>query len=202
MNATRQRDTKQTRAELLEAAFREVYEYGFQAASLERILRNTRLTKGALYHHFPNKQAMGLAVVEEVVGERMRRRYVAPLMETDDPIPMLIEAFRLQAEAGMDKTMRCGCPLNNLSQEMSGLDEEFRTHLRGIFEEWRQALTHAFERGQKQGNVRAEANAEAVATFIIAVHEGMIGLGKTYRDPKILQQSAWQLQGYLESLIP
>ena len=52
------RDPQQTRTELLEAAYKEVYYHGFQAASLERILSNTELTKGALYHHFANKEAL------------------------------------------------------------------------------------------------------------------------------------------------
>ena len=201
MEAVRQRDPELTRSELLEAAFREVYEYGFQAASLERILRNTRLTKGALYHHFPNKQAMGLALVEEVIGERIRRHYVVPLNETDDPVGLLIDAFHKQTGAGMSKMLRCGCPLNNLSQEMSGLDEDFRSKIQAVFEEWRQALASALRRGQSGGKVKNEIDVEAAATFIIAVHEGMIGLGKTYRDPKMVLQSAQQLEIYLQSLV-
>ena len=60
---------RSTRQEILESAFQEIHRNGFQAASLTSILERTGVTKGALYHHFPNKQALGYAVLEEVVKD-------------------------------------------------------------------------------------------------------------------------------------
>lgn len=201
MEATR-RDPEQTRAVLLEAAFREVHEHGFQAASLERILSNTQLTKGALYHHFPNKQALGLALVDEVVGNSIRETYIRPFLDTDDPISLVVAGIEAKASEETERAMRCGCPLNNLSQEMSAVDEEFRSHLRAIFEEWREAMANAFRRGQAAGKVRPDVDAEEVATFIIAVREGAIGLGKAYRDPGPYLRTWAQLKTYLLALRP
>ena len=48
-----------TRAKLLEAGFQEVYEHGFRSASIDSILARAGVTKGALYHHFSSKQALG-----------------------------------------------------------------------------------------------------------------------------------------------
>ena len=78
-----------TRAKLLEAGFYEVYEHGFRSASIESILTRAGVTKGALYHHFPNKQALGYALVEEIIGEFMTERLLTPLRDTDDPIATL-----------------------------------------------------------------------------------------------------------------
>ena len=69
----------ETRHNLLEAAFDEIHRTGFQAASLHRILRRTGLTKGALYHHFPNKLALGYAVVDELLGPYLEQNWLAPL---------------------------------------------------------------------------------------------------------------------------
>ena len=55
------------RRELLEAAFAEFHLHGFQAASLDAIVARAGVTKGALYHHFPDKSALGHAVIDEVV---------------------------------------------------------------------------------------------------------------------------------------
>jgi len=51
------RDPERTRERLLQAAFREVYRYGFQSAGIDTILAATNVTKGALYHHFKSKEA-------------------------------------------------------------------------------------------------------------------------------------------------
>ena len=60
-----------TRDRILDAAFQEIHKYGFQAASLSNILDRTGLTKGALYHHFPDKDRLGHAVIEEVIREAL-----------------------------------------------------------------------------------------------------------------------------------
>lgn len=202
METAKHRDPEQTRSELLEAAFKEVYENGFKAASLERILSNTHLTKGALYHHFPNKQAMGLAVVDEVIGAAIRRNFVEPLECTDDPIQLLMDYVDLPIPGDAEYRMRCGCPLNNLTQEMSAIDDEFRAHLCAIFDEWQGALAGAFRRGQKRGNVRREVDAGQAAVFVIAAYEGAIGLSKAFRSVSLFGQFAAQLKVYLQALRP
>jgi len=55
-----------TRSKILFAAYKEIHLHGFQAASLNNILAHTGVTKGALYHHFPNKTELGYAVIDEV----------------------------------------------------------------------------------------------------------------------------------------
>jgi AcrR family transcriptional regulator len=66
--AIRLRDPERTRERLLQAASREVYRLGFQSARLDTILAAAGVTKGALYYHFDSKEALGYAVVEEVIA--------------------------------------------------------------------------------------------------------------------------------------
>lgn len=64
---------EQTREALIEEATRQFAEHGFKATSLDKIAQAARLTRGAVYHHFPSKRALFEAVVEEqekrVIGE-------------------------------------------------------------------------------------------------------------------------------------
>ena len=64
---TRKSNPEKTRKALLGAAFNEIYHRGYQAASIDEILKNAGVTKGALYHHFESKKALGLAVIDEVL---------------------------------------------------------------------------------------------------------------------------------------
>ena len=82
--ATRLRDPEHTRERLLQAASREVYRTGFQSAGLDTILASTGVTKGALYYHFKSKEALGYAIVEEIVEEITRDRWVRPLQRSKD----------------------------------------------------------------------------------------------------------------------
>src|ERR1700686_4200269 len=90
--ATRLRDPERTRERLLQAASREIYRSGFQSASLDTILAVAGVTKGALYYHFDSKEALGHAVVDEVIAADVRGKWVRPLQRGKDPIDALIGA--------------------------------------------------------------------------------------------------------------
>ena len=78
----RLRDPERTRERLLQAAFREVYRSGFQSAGIDTILAATNVTKGALYHHFESKEALGYAIVEEIIANNRPRQVVRPLQRS------------------------------------------------------------------------------------------------------------------------
>lgn len=59
----------QTRASLVAAARSLFGEKGYAATSVEEIVRTAGVTKGALYHHFRDKDDLFRAVVEDVKGE-------------------------------------------------------------------------------------------------------------------------------------
>jgi AcrR family transcriptional regulator len=56
--------TEATRAALLKIARRLFTEHGYGDTSIEDVARKARVTKGALYHHFRDKQALFAAVFE------------------------------------------------------------------------------------------------------------------------------------------
>src|SRR4029077_19807901 len=129
--AIRLRDSDRTRERLLQAASREIYRSGFQSASLDTILAVAGVTKGALYYHFDSKEALGYAVVDEVIADHVRGKWVRPLQSGKDPIDVLIGAVQRIPVRPVD--VRGGCQLNNLAQEMSPLDAGFRKRLAIIF---------------------------------------------------------------------
>ena len=190
----------ETRNKLLQAAFMEIYINGFQAASLSRILTNVNYTKGALYHHFTSKKKLGLSVVDEIIGVRMYSFFMAPLEETNDPIPVLCDIFRKKADTLTPEEIKFGCPLNNLIQEMSSIDEDFNTSLKKISNKWVKTITDALNRGKEHGNVRSNIDSNGTALLIIASIEGAFGLGKTSDTSDFFQKCMEQLQHYVKTL--
>ena len=75
---TTSRDPERTRELLLQAAFQEIYRSGYRSADLEAILAAAGVTKGALYYHFTNKEALGYAVVDEVIASNLHQKWVQP----------------------------------------------------------------------------------------------------------------------------
>ncbi len=194
------KSSNQTRKTLLEAAYAEIERHGFQAASLADILAHTGLTKGALYHHFPNKLALGYAVVDEIIREKIVSDWVTPLTACENPIDTLIGLLQQAGQEMGEEYAQNGCPLNNLSQEMSQVDEGFRQRISDIYTAWRRGLGRALAQGQSNGSVRTDINADVAATFIAAAIEGCIGLAKNARDVNLLFECGAGLQHYLETL--
>jgi AcrR family transcriptional regulator len=200
----RTRDPDATRQKLLMAAFEEIYRRGFQAASLDTILAKAGVTKGALYHHFPDKAALGQAVIDEVVrGFLLQRWGIEPLAEiAGDPVTALQQILRHRSNELTAREVQFGCPLNNLAQEMSPLDEEFRQRVSATFDTWTGAFARAVKRGQTEGTVRRDLDAQKVAGFIVAAIEGSFGMAKSANSAALLRSNLKVLSTFLDTLRP
>lgn len=198
----RTRDPEATRESLLHCAFQEIYEHGYAGASLDRILANSGVTKGALYHHFGSKAELANAVIDEVIRPIVMERWTDPIRESDDPITALREhAIEVMADF-TDQEVACGCPLNNLIQELANAEEDFREHLARVCDDWRAGLAEAFERGKAAGNVRGDVDPAAAAAFIVASIEGLATTMKSSRDREVTRSAATMFLQFLESLRP
>ena len=192
------RDPERTREELLQAAFREVYRSSFQSAGIDTILAATNVSKGALYYHFDSKEALGYAIVEEIIAKLVRDRWLRPLLSNGQPIDILIGIVRRTPVRPED--VRAGCPLLNLAQEMSPLDEQFRKRLERIFLAWREGVATLLRKGQSQGTVRRDLNPDEAASFLIAMVEGYVSLAKNAQDAKVWKVGIRNIVGWLRSL--
>jgi TetR/AcrR family transcriptional repressor of nem operon len=192
------RNAERTRERLLQAAFREVYRSGFQSAGIDTILAATNVTKGALYYHFESKEALGYAMVEEIIATLTRDRWLRPMQRGRDPIDTLIGI--VQMTPVQPKDVKGGCPLLNLALEMSPLDEQFRKRLERIFEAWQEGIAMVLRRGQSQGTVRRDLNPDETASFLIAMVEGYASLAKVAQDAKVWEVGIRNIVGWLRSL--
>mgnify|MGYP002830109923 CR=1 FL=1 len=191
----------QTRKNLVQAAYWEIYRQGFRSANLDRILAQAGVTKGALYHHFPNKATLGHAVVEEIIRPLIHRIWIDPINRAESPMDALA-AIR-QAMEGNLSTGACelGCPLNNLAQEMSPVDESFRKRLDEIFQLWKGAIARALRQGQQQAQVRSDVDPDRSAAFMIASIEGSIGIAKNTQNSEPWNACKEGLERYVRSLL-
>ena len=201
--ALRRRDPENTRNALLDAAFNEMHLNGFRAASLDSIFAEAGITRGALYHHFGGKLELGYAVVDERILPAARERFINPFLNSSS----ITEVFsnicaRIGGELCCDEALLRGCPMNNLAQEMSGIDDGFRLRLAAIHEEWRDAIAVCIRRSQAAGTVRQDVKPKEVATFIVAAIQGAIGFSKNARDHEPFELCRKGLENYIASLSP
>lgn len=195
-------DARSTRQQILKTAFGIVHREGFRGAGLNDIVRQTGLTKGAFYHHFPNKMALGYAIVDEVLEGIVRSTWLAPLAATDDPVGTLQEILLNQCDALGTEQIELGCPLNNLAIEMAPLDQGFQQRVQKVYAAWRDAIASAMRRGLAAGTVSRNVRPDDMAAFFLAALVGCQSQAKTAQDPELLASCSQQIVRYLESLKP
>jgi len=193
--------TQDTRSRILKAAFEQFYRNGFQGGSLKQIVEEAGITKGALFHYFDGKNDLGYAVVEEMILPQVKAAWFDPMAESVDPVADLKRIFEQFMKHVMENgRLMQGCPLNNLAQEMSPLDEGFRKRIEKVYAMWRECIADAFERGIKAGNVRKDVISGNVGMFIVAALAGIIGTAKNSQSEEMVKQAGEAFFGYLDSL--
>ena len=190
-----------TRRKILEAAFAEFYKHGFQGGSLNQIVTAAGTTKGALFHHFAGKQDLGYAVVDEIIAPILEQRWLNPVADATDPITEIKGIFQrfVTEDTGSGAYVQ-GCPLNNLSQEMSPLDDGFRKRIDGLYSSWRRRYAEALAAGIAAGTVRKDVSPNHVASLLVAAQMGIWGSGKSSQSNQLMIEACDALCAYLEGL--
>jgi len=96
---------RQTRDRLIATATRLFAEHGYEGTSIEAVLEEARVSRGALYHHFANKEALFEAVLE-AVETSIQGTLVAEAIGSRDPVEALRTACRTWVRLAGDPTIR------------------------------------------------------------------------------------------------
>src|ERR1700712_3561860 len=89
----RKRDAERTQKTILRAATREFGQHGFAGARTERIATQAKCNIRLLYHHFGNKNALYLTVLEAAYGD-LRTREEALKFDLSDPLGCVEQLLR------------------------------------------------------------------------------------------------------------
>ena len=103
-------------------------------------------------------------------------------------------------EETTDEELALGCPLNNLTQEMSPVDPVFRDKLRNALSVWIRETERYLKKAQAEGYLKPEVDARSVAEFLVMMEEGSWALGKALGERAVYQSMYAGYRQYLESI--
>ena len=188
-----------TRMHILEKAFDMIYQNGYQATSVDKIIEKTQVTKGAFYYHFKNKDEMGIAIIREIIRPTLNKGLLEPLKHSQNPLEDIYASISNKILKDDEYYVENGCPTNNLVQEMSAVSLKFHKALRNVLDNWISTIEKALERGKANGKVRESLDTKAAARFIVSGYEGMKGVGKIY-GKDLYNSYLRELKNYLKTL--
>jgi AcrR family transcriptional regulator len=185
-------DPQQMRSRILDVAAGAFQSRGYHSTSMHDIVRLADLSGGALYHHFPTKKALGLAVIRERVSREIAQTWIEPLRSPAGAADAVLAVFETVISELDERAAVMGCPLNNLGLELILCDPEFRVAVDAVFDSWRAAIVEKLCDDQSKGKF-AKLNAEEFATFVVASFSGAMGLAKAAQNTGPLRSCARQL---------
>lgn len=196
------RDGTATRERLLDAAEELTLEHGFAGASIGAILRRAGSSKGAFFHHFAGKEALGTALVErhaEREAARLRRA-LERAREGADARERLLRTAELLDDDLAGRATR-GSLFAAFLAGPEDVGDETRAIIEASYRLWRTELANLIARAAFAHRPRARIDPVILADQLIAVNEGALllarGLGD---DPDVAVAQMRCYRAGLESL--
>ena len=158
-----------TRKNLIDSAFSEIYSNCYQCASLTTILKNAKVHKGSMYHFFENKKDMALVCIKEKIYERFVQRYSLILALESGYLEAFINGLKDTSQRDFNK----GCPIANIVQEMSNIDEDFKVLMEEIYQSFRKNIKDILDISIQKNEMK-ECDTRKLALYIASTIEGAI----------------------------
>jgi AcrR family transcriptional regulator len=188
-----------TRDRLIQAARRLFFEKGYLSTSVADILREAGANSGSLYHVFPTKQDLLVAVLESY-RDGIYPMLLEPAWEgVDDPIDRIFALLAVYRRMLDESDCLYGCPIGSIALELHEPDPPVRELLAVNFEGWsghiEQCLAEAGDR------LPANVDRKALASFVLTVMEGGVMQSRTYRTLATFDASVACLRDYFDRLL-
>lgn len=194
-NKIRKNDPHGLRRRVLDVAARRFQSAGYGGTSMHDVAGEAAVTGGALYHHFPTKKDLALAVIGERVSAEVAETWILPVQAAATAAAGVLSVFEATADVLEARGAVSGCPLNNLALELSLADPDFRAAVAAEYGSWRQAIAERLQRDLATGGAGfAAADPVAFADMVVAMFSGAMAIAKADQRATALRSCAFWLR--------
>ena len=198
------KDGMATRERILDAAQNLILDRGYVGMTVEHVLDELGITKGAFFHHFKTKDDLAKALLRRFADKdatiySQTRERAEKL--SDDPLQQMLIFIGLFQEMfeGLSEPYP-GCLFASYIYELQQFDEDTRALIRDSFMKWRELLKEKFEAIARKYPPRAEVDAASLADAFTVVLEGAFITGKALNEPKVVSAQLKHFRNYVELL--
>jgi AcrR family transcriptional regulator len=186
---------KDTRSKIIEAAMELFCAKGYGSTSIADILSRTQLNSGSLYHFFPGKQDLLLAVLESY-RDGIEQMLLTPAWSGEpDPVERVFKLLALYRSLILQTECTYGCPIGSLALELHEADPAVRERLAQNFANWVAAVRRCFEAAADR--FPPGTDLQALAEFTLTVMEGGVMQARTHRDVGYFDRNVEQLRAHI-----
>lgn len=196
---SRSRNPEETRDRLLQATVGLVLRKGFNATTVDEICAESGLTKGSFFHHFPNKEAIGLATVQWW-GDFGTKLYAeAWSNEGLDPLEQLHRFFDIMTGFTEQEAV-CTCVVGIMSQELAQSHPALRDQCSAQLERWTSNVANMLRAAKQRHAPAIDFDPAEVAWFLNSIWQGSMLIGKTCQAPAMIRRNLQFARAYIDAL--
>jgi AcrR family transcriptional regulator len=177
------------------------YKKGFYNTSVDDILKELSLSKGAFYYHFQSKEDFFISIVQNLIVRKVYSMMIEPIEGKEDPFKAIELCFENAMSTAEHNELDYGFVLSNFITEFNGRNELISKYLRDIYKVWEVNIVSILQKGKTDGYVARHVDSEAVATFLISSFMGVRMLMVEGNSKQLSYQFLQQLRQYLKSLV-
>jgi AcrR family transcriptional regulator len=186
-----------TRERLIESARYLFWERGFAGTSMAELLAHAEVNSGSFYHFFESKESLLRAVLEEYLVA-LRPMVVDPAFaQTSEPIERIFAILAGYRVRILQTECRYGCPLGRLALEIDSENRPAHDLIAQNFKGWIGAVRSCLE----EAPLPAGTNLDALATYVLAVMEGGVMIGRSYASVEPFDLAVAQLREHFRLLL-
>ncbi|SDV50367.1 TetR/AcrR family transcriptional regulator [Chitinasiproducens palmae] len=167
------------RDQILEQAASLLMTRGYHGFSYRDIAAEVGVKTSSIHYHFPTKEDLVMAAVEEYSAEVARNlRMIDTTLAADMQLQRYAHHFGLMRGAAGDRICLCGM----LASDIESLPESVRVAVQSFFKMNEQWLAAVVERGARDGTLRGSGDAEADARALFGAFQGCVLASRLFRS--------------------
>ncbi|HEX8366183.1 MAG TPA: TetR/AcrR family transcriptional regulator [Allosphingosinicella sp.] len=183
---------RDTRGRIVQAAMELFWEKGYGSTSIADILSRSQVNSGSLYHYFPGKQDLLVAVLE-AYRDGIGPMLLDPAWEgVDDPIERIFALLAKYRSLIVATDCSYGCPIGSLALELHEPDPAVRERMAENFDAWTAAIRACLD--EAADRLPRDLDRQAAAEFVLSVMEGGVMQARTHRDVAFFDRAVAQLR--------
>ncbi len=188
------------RTRLLNAALQVIREKGFSATSVDELCAAAGVTKGAFFHHFENKEALGVAAANHWTDTTSAFFETAPYHDHDDPLERVLAYVDFRKSIIEGDLAEFTCLVGTMAQEIFNTHASIRDACAKSILAHSSTLESDIADAIEARSLGGEWSAESLARHTQAVIQGGFILAKATGNANLARESVDHLKRYLTLL--
>jgi TetR/AcrR family transcriptional repressor of nem operon len=176
-----------SREKILACAMKIILSRGFAAMTIDAVCDAAKVTKGAFFHYFSSKEAMGTAVLDYFWQEILRKKESASYQNANNDIDHLLGYLDYAIKTYQEPYYQKGCMLAIYTMELSESHPELYNQSTIYFLAWKAEMHELLEKLSKTLNLN-DFDAKVWTEMYISTVQGVLLLARVTDDPKVIDR--------------